>query len=185
MTPHDLSRIIRERRSSLLIDPEREVDGAIITELCDVVQWAPNHKRTWPAQLAVLQNNARVALGNTVADVMAAQNEDARKVEKTRTKYLRAPVVIVVASSSGDSETRTRENTFAVAAGIQNMLLIAHQYGLACLWGSPADGTNDAIVDLCQFDSGSIVMGIVYVGWPTNNVPSVTRPPVRVRYLND
>lgn len=185
MTPEDLVRTIRERRSSLLIDSTRDVDPEIISALCDAVQWAPNHKRTWPAQLAVLRGNSRLALGNTIADVMASQNESPQKVEKTRTKYTRSPVVIVVASAAGDSETRTRENTFAVAAGVQNMLLLAHQHGLSCLWGSPADGANTAISTLCQFEPDSLVMGIVYVGWPTNDASPVERPPVRVNYLGD
>lgn len=185
MTPDDLSHVIRGRRSSLLIDPHKDVDENIVAQLCEVVQWAPNHKRTWPAQLAVVRGTARLNLGNAIADVMASQNEDSRKVDKTRTKYTRSPVVIVVASAKGDTQTRSRENSFAVAAGVQNMLLLAHQFGLACLWGSPADGANTVINELCGFDTDSLVIGLVYIGWPQSEPPSVERPPTRVHYLND
>jgi nitroreductase len=184
MSPDDLHRIIRSRRSSLLIDSARDVDESIISQLCDAVQWAPNHKRNWPARLAVLRGRARGQLGETIANVMASQGEDDNKVTKTRTKYMRSPVVIVVASTTGDSDTRTRENTFAVAAGVQNMLLLAHQHGLACLWGSPAHGANDAIADLCGFTEPVVVMGLVYLGWPTGTVNDVLRPDVNVTYLD-
>lgn len=184
MSPDDLHNIIRSRRSSLLIDPSRDVDPHIISQLCDAVQWAPNHKRTWPARLAVIRGKSRAHLGTVIADVMAAQGEDENKVIKARTKYMRSPVVIVAASAVGDTDSRTRENTFAVAAGLQNMLLLAHHHGLACLWGSPANGANDAIAQLCGFEYDSIVMGLVYVGWPTGAVDAVQRPDVSVSYLH-
>lgn len=184
MSPDDLHNIIRSRRSSLLIDRDRDIDQSIISQLCDAVQWAPNHKRTWPARLAVIRGESRARLGNVIADVMASQGEDETKVTKTRTKYMRSPVVIVAASATGDTEMRTRENTFAVAAGIQNMLLLAHQHGLACLWGSPANGANNAIASLCEFEDDTIVMGIIYVGWPTGDVNDAHRPDVNVTYLD-
>jgi hypothetical protein len=53
------------------------------------------------------------------------------KVTKTRTKYLRAPVVVVVGSAPGESALQNEENRDAVAAGIQNMLLGATALGLA------------------------------------------------------
>lgn len=184
MSPDELHNIIRSRRSSLLIDPARDVDPHIISQLCDAVQWAPNHKRTWPARLAVVRGESRSQLGKAIADVMATQGEDENKVQKARTKYMRSPVVIVAASATGDTDTRTRENTFAVAAGVQNMLLLAHQHGLACLWGSPANGANDAIAKLCGFADDTIVMGLIYVGWPTGAVNDVHRPDVNVSYLD-
>jgi nitroreductase len=184
MSPDDLYKVIRSRRSSLLIDPSRDVDDALIAQMCEAVQWAPNHKRTWPARLAVLRGNARAHLGDAIADVMASQEEQESKVEKARTKYLRSPVVIVAGCAPGDTDTRTRENTFAVAAGVQNMLLLADQHGLACLWGSPANGANDAIASLCHFDHDTIVMGLIYVGWPSGSVEDVARPRVQVTYLD-
>jgi nitroreductase len=132
----------------------------------------------------VVRGEARRQLGHSIADVMAAQGEDDTKVTKTRTKYLRSPVVIVAASAAGDTETRTRENTYSVAAGIQNMLLLAHQHGLTCLWGSPANGTNAAISSLCGFEDDAIVLGIVYLGWPTDDAQDVSRPDIRVTYLD-
>ena len=48
MNPQDLAHLIRARRSSLLIDAQREVPREIVEELCELLTWAPNHKRTWP-----------------------------------------------------------------------------------------------------------------------------------------
>jgi nitroreductase len=114
---------------------------------------------------------------------MAMFGDDEAKVTKARTKYLRSPVVLVVASAQGSSENETEENKYAVAAGIQNMLLMAHSLGLAALWGSPAKGANEAIARTCGFETSDHVMGLVYVGWPTQQAPDVVRPPIRLTLL--
>jgi nitroreductase len=114
---------------------------------------------------------------------MAMIGDDEAKVTKARTKYLRSPVVLVVASAQGSSENETEENKYAVAAGIQNMLLMAHSLGLAALWGSPAKGANEAITRMCGFETSDHVMGLVYVGWPTQQAPDVVRPPIRLTHL--
>jgi nitroreductase len=97
---------------------------------------------------------------------------------------MRSPVVLVIASAQGASVNETEENKYAVAAGIQNMLLMTEAMGLAALWGSPAKGANESITELCGFDSTDLVMGLIYVGAPSKQVPSVDRPGLRVTYLD-
>ncbi len=184
MSPDDLLSLITSRRSSVLIASDQPVDTAVIDQMLTAAQFAPNHKRTWPARFAVTSGESRLTLGNAIADAMAVRGDDDAKVTKTRTKYMRSPIVIVVASARGESDTETEENKYAVAAGIQNMLLVAHSHGLASLWGSPAKGANDAITHVCGFDSTDHVMGLVYVGWPSRDVAQVERPAPRVQRLS-
>ena len=183
MTPEELSSVIRSRRSSLLIDRDRDVPRELVAELLELVTWAPNHKRTWPWRLAVISGDTRRVLGERIADVMAAQGDDAPKVEKTRTKYLRSPIVVAAGAASGDSPERTAENRYAVAAGIQNFLLGAHAHGLAALWGSPMRGANAAINDVCGFANDTEILGLIYLGWPTGNVEVPERPAPSVNWL--
>lgn len=183
MSPDALADLIRSRRSSLLIDANREVPRAVVEHLLELVTWAPNHKRTWPWRLAVLSGETRRRLGESIADVMAAQGDDAPKVEKTRTKYLRSPIVVAVGAAPGDSPERTAENRYAVAAGMQNLLLAAHTHGLAALWGSPMRGANATINDVCGFARDTEVLGLVYLGWPTGTVETPSRPAPDVIWL--
>ena len=183
MAPDELAALVRARRSSLLIDAQREVPRGIVEELLELVTWAPNHKRTWPWRLAVLSGEMRRTLGEAVADVMAAQGDDATKVAKTRTKYLRSPIVIAVGAAPGDSPERTAENRYAVAAGIQNMLLSAHAHGLAALWGSPMRGANTVINGVCGFSPDTEVLGLIYLGWPTGVVETPRRPSPDINWL--
>jgi nitroreductase len=183
MTPEELETLISARRSNLLIDATREVNPAIVDRIINAAQWAPNHKRTWPLRLAVISGDSRRTLGDTVADAMAIHGDDEMKVTKTRGKFMRSPIVIVVATAEGASTNETEENKYAVAAGVQNMLLMTESFGLAALWGSPAKGVNDAITTLCSMEPTDHVMGIVYLGWPTQSVSAPLRPDVKVTRL--
>lgn len=176
MSPDELAGLIAARRSSLLIDAHAPVADHDIDAMVTAAQWAPNHKRTWPLRVCVVTGGSRRALGETIAESMQQRGDDAAKVEKTRTKYMRAPVVLIVAAAAGDSDTETLENTYAVAAGVQNMLLTAEARGLATLWGSPAKGAQRAITDFCGMDHTDSVIGLVYVGVPSQPAPPVERP---------
>ncbi len=183
MTPDELETLIATRRSSMLIDAARQVDSAIIDRIVAAAQWAPNHKRTWPLRVAIVTGNSRRTLGDTIADAMAIHGDDDMKVTKTRGKYMRSPVVIVVAAAEGETVNETEENKYAVAAGVQNMLLMIETFGLAALWGSPAKGANTAITSLCSMNASDHVMGIIYVGWPTQTLQSPERPITKVSRL--
>jgi nitroreductase len=131
----------------------------------------------------VLTGDTRRELGKAISFVMAAQGEEDFKVVKARSKYLRSPIVIAVGAAPGDSLQRTAENHYAVAAGIQNLLLGAEAHGLAALWGSPPKGANDAINVVCQFPATTEVMGLIYVGYPHGAVESPGRPTAQVNWL--
>ena len=183
MTPDELEGLITARRSNLLLDASKEVDSALVDRIINAAQWAPNHKRTWPLRVAVITGDSRKTLGNTIADAMAIHGDDEMKVTKTRGKFMRSPVIIVVAAAEGATPNETEENKYAVAAGVQNMLLMTETFGLAALWGSPAKGANNAITTLCSMEHTDHVMGIIYLGWPTQSVAAPQRPDIEATRL--
>ncbi|PHX73284.1 MAG: hypothetical protein CK521_00125 [Acidimicrobium sp.] len=183
MTPDELEGLITARRSNLLIDASKEVDSAIVNRIINAAQWAPNHKRTWPLRVAIITGSSRRTLGDTIADAMAIHGDDEMKVTKTRGKFMRSPIVIIVAAAEGATQNETEENKYAVAAGVQNMLLMAESFGLAALWGSPAKGANNAITTLCSMEPTDHVMGIVYLGWPTQTLSAPLRPNISITRL--
>jgi len=179
----DLAALIRSRRTNMQVDRERPVPHDLVAELCDLAQWAPNHKRTWPWRFAMFEGAARARLGEVIADAMAAQGDHEQKVAKTRTKYLRTPATLVLGAASGDSPLRSAENRDAGAAGMQNVLLAATAAGLATYWGSCAKGANDVVAELCGFEPGTFVVGLVYLGWPTDTAEVPARPAADVHFL--
>jgi nitroreductase len=181
-----VSDVIRSRRTHLLMDPSREVPSKLVTELCELITWAPNHKRTWPWQVAVCTGEGRRRLGEAGAtDLISHGIGDETKVAKTRTKYLRAPVVIVVGSATHPDPLFHAENRDAVSAGVQNLLLGATSVGLASFWSTPPVSTGAAVIELCGFAPDSEIVAVIYLGWPTGSVPAPERPPLSITVLND
>jgi nitroreductase len=178
-----LETLVAGRRTNLRMDPDRAVDDALISRLCALGMWAPNHKRTWPWRFAALRGDARARLGDALGDALTAQGAEEAKVAKARGKYLRAPVVLAVASAAALDAERDAENRDAVAAGVQNVLLGATAAGLASYWGTGAVTGLDAVKALCGFDRSDTIVALIYLGWPVGDVPVPERPPVAVRFI--
>lgn len=172
-----LESVVQQRRTSLLIDTTVPVDPEIVTRLCSLITWAPNHKRTWPWQVAVFTGDSRARLGAALADDQADDGEtDQARIDKTRRKYGRSTVCIVVGSARADTDERTGENRDAVAAGIQNLLLGATTLGLASFWSSPPSRRGRRTLSLCGFPETSELVAVIYLGWPNGSVEVPERP---------
>lgn len=182
----EFEALVRGRRTNLLIDLERQVDESLVERLCGLINWAPNHKRTWPWQVAVFTGPARAALGNAFADDQAeAGEQDLVRIEKARRKYLRAPVCVVVGSAGGDSTERTGENRDAVSAGIQNLLLGATAVGLASFWSTPPGRRGPRVLNMCGFAENTELIGVIYLGWPKEHADTPERPPLGMHWVRN
>ena len=169
--------LARARRTSLLINREQPVKAEIIDELCALATWAPNHKRTRPWKFAEFTGAGRARLGKTMAaDMVDAEFGDDTKREKTRTKYTRAPSVLVVGCEPHANEMLHHENRDAVAAAIQNVLLGATALGLSSFWSTPALTRPPKVLELCGFDQEDRVIAVLYLGWPDGECTAPERP---------
>lgn len=177
-----VAQVIRSRRTSMQVDPSRDVDDATLDELFELASWAPCHKRSWPWRFCVVRNDARLELGAVVAAAMERHGDEPHRVDKARTKYARTPVVVVVGSAPGDTPNRTAENRDATAAAIQNFLLASSSRGIATYWGSCPKGANDDVSAWCGFEPDTTVMSLTYVGWANVDAVAPERPaPVVIR----
>lgn len=174
------------RRTSLLIDRNRSVPDELVTRLCRLATWAPNHKRTWPWRFAVLTGDSRVRLGELVAQQLVDEGvTDQAKLDKARGKYLRAPTIVIVgARPHHDDPELDVENLHATAAGVQNFLLGATAAGLASFWGSGAPLRADSVKELCGFDSEDRLVALIYLGWPSGAVEPPQRPDPDVVFVD-
>ena len=180
-----LEQLIHRRASGMTIDRERPVERNWVERIVNAAVAAPNHRKTRPLRVAVLQGDSRLAFGESVAAVMERNGEDSAGVEKTRTKYGRAPVVLAVASSPGESALETEENRYSVAAGIQNMLLMIEAFGLTALWSTPMSGAEAEMNSFCGFEADATMIGLVYLGHGTRPAPPRERPAPVVNWFGD
>lgn len=168
----------------MLVDQDRPVPHDVVEWLCELARWAPNHKRTWPWQFALVEGDGRQAMGEVISTAMARHGDTPEKVEAARTKYLRTPALLVVASRSGDTDTRTAENRDAVAAAIQTILLAATTRGLASYWASCPRGAGDDLARWCGFAPGSHISAIIYLGWAAGEPATPPRPAIEVHVID-
>jgi nitroreductase len=168
----------------MFVDKERGVPEPLVAQLCELATWAPNHKKTWPWRFALFTGEGRRRFGETmVADMIDDDFGDEGKRLKTRTKYLRTPAILVAGAAAHDNEMLDRENRDAVAAGIENMLLGATSTGLASFWSTPALVRPPRVLELCGFEADAQLVGVIYLGWRTEEAPAPERPPVAITHV--
>ncbi|MDJ0768108.1 MAG: nitroreductase [Ilumatobacter sp.] len=185
MTFDDFSTLARSRRTHMLVDRDREVGPETIERLCELATWAPNHKRTWPWRFASFTGDGRIRLGEAFVDDMCERGVgDQGKHLKTLGKYARTPAVVVVGCAANEHPTFHEENRDAVAAGIQNLLLGATALGLASFWSTAPLMDSRRAIELCGFDAGDRIVGVIYLGYPSSTVEAPERPPVSVRHID-
>jgi nitroreductase len=174
------------RRSSLRMDRDRPIDEPTLASLIEVATWAPNHKQNWPWRFAAFTGDGRATLGDAIADLLSAAGIDDAKVAKTRTKYLRAPMVLAVASDAATDPLRHVENRDAVAAAVQTLLLAATANGMASFWSTCPPPGADAVRSLAGWAADAEVVALIYLGWPSADAadtPVPQRPRAAIRHI--
>ncbi|MBO9605168.1 MAG: nitroreductase [Paenibacillaceae bacterium] len=182
----ELWEAIRGRRSIGKVKPD-PVDAASIERILEAAVWAPNHHLSEPWRFIVMTGAGRGVLGRAYADVAAAEAGGARTEEelaqlraKQETKAYRAPVVIAVAVSPAPGELPTEE-TAAVHAAVQNMLLAAHALGLGAIWRTGEPAYHPLMRQAFGLQEPDQIVGFVYIGYPDLTPPPANRTSFRVK----
>ena len=183
-----VAETIRERRSNLNVDGERPVPREVVDDLIDLATTAPNHYRTNPWRFVVLTGAARARIGE-VAAAAAARLPSANDsiVERQRSQFLRAPLVIVAAAAPDLDPIKHFENKHTVAAGVQNILLGATAHGLASAWRSGLamvePGVSGPVKEALGLAPDDDIVAFVYLGFPVGPPGSKEPPRAQVSYL--
>jgi nitroreductase len=141
---------IRQRRSVGEMtdqEPSREQ----IEQLLEAATYAPNHHVTEPWQFFVLTGAAREKLGRVMDS----------------NKTLRSPVIITVAVEKVKGHEEFLERIEAASAAVQNMLLVAHEMGLAAIWRTGDGAYNAKVKHWFGLSSDDHIVAFVYLGYPT------------------
>ncbi len=173
---------IIQRRRSIGKMTEQSPTREQIERLLEVATHAPNHHKVEPWRFFVLASKARNELGEIMATSLAARlqttmgEKTQAMLDKERNKPLRSPIVIVVASEhSTVANVMDIENVEATSAAVQNMLLVAEEMGLACMWRT-GDGAYDPHVkQWLGLSTEDAIVAFLYVGYPA--IASTERQP--------
>ncbi len=152
------------------------VRDADLQRMIAVAVRAPNHKSTRPWRFTIVRGDARVRLGETWSQVVAAETtltgdlrDDA--VRREAAKPLRAPVIVVASTRTASDPVVADEDFAATAAAVQNLLLGAHALGLGAIWRTGAMAHREAINTCLGLEPDDRIVAFVYVGERTESLP--------------
>ncbi len=172
--------IIKARRTIGAMQ-DKDVSEDAINLMLEAGTWAPNHKKTEPWKFRVFTGDSRVRLGDEMERIMKqktahlSEEEALKKTTKAKKGPLRAPVIIAVAVSPSGKVPEIEEIS-AVAASIQNMLLVAEEQGLATIWRTGEIVYQSELNDFLSLEEGDKLLGLIYVGHPNKEASSKRIP---------
>ncbi len=167
----ELNELIRTRRSvwPKQFAPGEQVEDAIIEQLLENANWAPNHGLTEPWRFTVFAGDGL----QTFADWQSALYKKHKEGEAFREdKYLKMQKNPLLAShiiSIGMKRCETGkipeiEEVMATACAVQNMYLTAHAYGIGCYWTTGGVTFIDEAKEFLGLGADDKLLGFLYVG---------------------
>jgi len=148
----DVVKLIKTRRSIRKFKPAK-VSREILNAILDLARWAPSAHNAQPWRVVIVDDDAvkvrlatamgRAWLQDMLKDgVPRAKAEEIVKVESWQ-RITESPVVLIVCLTMEDMHKYPDRRRWkaeyvmgvqSVAAYVQNMLLLAHYYGLGTCW---------------------------------------------------
>jgi nitroreductase len=127
---------------------------------------APDHGRLRPWRFAVMEGDARLRLGNALAEMFKAKQPQATEaqLDGERAKVLRAPTIIAVAAHITPGKIPELEQLCAVAAGVENMFLAANALGYGAMWKTGAGAFDVNVKRALGFAAEDQVIAFLYLG---------------------
>ena len=93
-------------------------------------------------------------------------------------------MVVLAGAAYHPDPVRRIEDRDTIAAGVQNLLLGATAAGLASHWATGTWMDDDDVKALAGLAPDDELVALVYLGWPTGDVPTVERPEPAVVHVN-
>lgn len=141
----------------------------LVEKMLSAAAQAPNHFRVRPWRFVVLTGDARVRLGEVMAQAHRTRHPDATLAELNieRARPLRAPVIIAVGVDRPvEAKVIELENICAAAAAAQNILLAAHALGLGAIWRTGPNASEPEVKKFLGLEPGQHLIAFIYVGYP-------------------
>jgi nitroreductase len=177
-----INHLIKTRRSSFVkqFKPGGKINDAIIEQLLENANWAPNHKQTEPWRFTVFTGDGIKKLAAYQAQLYKETAGTSYKQDKYE-KLLESPLLcthIIAIGMKRHPVVPLVEDIAAVSMAVQNMYLTAAAYGIGCYWttgGITYEPTAKAFFNLNEAD---LLLGFLYVGEIAVPSPTGTRKPI-------
>lgn len=182
MQTSELLQLIKDRRSIYpSVYTTRKIDKAIIEEILEAANWAPNHKKTEPWRFKVFRGAALGKLGDYLGEFYKTHTPEEKfsevKYKKTLNKPRKAACVIALCMQRDPEERLPEwEEQAALAMAVQNMWLMCTAHQIGSYWGSPRAMIQGK--DFLGLKEGEHCYGIFFMGYHEAPEPKAERGPI-------
>lgn len=181
----EINQVIRNRRSVYPKDyTGAVVPEAIINQMLENANWAPNHKLTEPWRFTVFS-------GDGLKKLAAFQSECYKQVTEAKgtyqeDRYLALQIKpmesshIIAVGMKRDATKRLPEweELGAVFCAVQNMYLTATAYGVGCYLSTGGITNFEEAKPFFGLGTDDKLCGFLHVGMPKGAIPDGRRKPV-------
>jgi nitroreductase len=180
----EISALIKDRRT---IYPEqfsnRVVHKELIEALLNNAIWAPTHGLTQPWRFIVISEDAKITLGEKLAEsyleAIPKENQSDAKLSKLLNRPKKASAVIaLILHREKDTKISEKDDFAAVACAVQNMHLTATAYGLGAFWSTPKIMNHPNVRAFLELTEEQECVGFFYIGYPEIEWPTGQRRPI-------
>jgi len=178
----EINQLIRSRRSTFpkQYAAGRQVPDAIIEQLLENANWAPNHKQTEPWRFTVFTGEGLKAFAQFQADKYK-EKAGASFAQDKYDNMLKNPLLashIISLGMKRHEGLPEVEEIAAVACAVQNMYLTATAYGVGCYWTTGGVTFNESARPFFGLGEQDKLLGFLYVGEIAVPSPAGKRGPI-------
>jgi len=174
----DITTAIHTRQSVGEVKPD-PIPRELIEKLLSAGAQAPNHYKVRPWRFIVLKGEGLKHLGDVLAKSLSLKAEiiSPEALDNERTKPLRASLIIAVAVDKPvEPKISEVENICAAAAACQNILLAAHDMGLASIWRTGPAAIDPLVKEFFGLEKDQHLIAFLYIGYPVKPSVAPQRP---------
>ncbi|MBF7144650.1 MULTISPECIES: NAD(P)H nitroreductase [Pseudomonas] len=170
-----LQALLERVSVSRLIDP---APSAAQRELMfEAAMRAPDHGQLRPWRFLTVEGDARLALGELLAQAAAAKDDaNEAAIEKARKGPLRAPLVVVaVAVVQPHPKVPASEQVLTAGCAVHGLLLAAYAQGLGAMWRSGELSFAPSVAAGLGLAEHEQIIGFIYLGTPAHDIRPASR----------
>jgi nitroreductase len=162
----DAMQLLHTRYSALQLGepaPSAEAVHAMVESAAHV----PDHGRLQPWRVILIAGDARLRLGEVLAESLLRRNPLANEqtLARERQKPLRAPLIIVVATKCDRSaKIPLIEQIISAGCAAFSIMQAAFAQGLGAMWRTGEPAYDDSVKNALGIEGDNFVVGFIYVG---------------------
>ena len=156
-------------------------EGEALARILRAALRAPDHGALRPWTILLVRGESRRALGEVLADSLAARSPGASAEDRTRErgKAMRAPMLaIVVASIAPSPKIPEVEQLLSAGCVAYGLEIAAQAEGFGAVWKTGEAAYDRAVHQRLGLGDRDRIVGLLYLGTPTVEVPDGARPRV-------